>query len=104
MSKVSFKSLPLHSPALFPENIFDRIAENHPVRLVSAVVDALDINTILKIYKGGGCSAYHPRMMIKVLFYAYLSNTYSCRKIAKALTENIHFMYISGNSTPDFIR
>ena len=102
MSKVSFKSLPLLSPEFFPENIFDRIAENHPVRLVSAVVDALDINTLLKIYKGGGCSAYHPRMMIKVLFYAYLSNTYSCRKIAKALTENIHFMYISGNSTPDF--
>ena len=41
-------------------------------------------------------------MMIKVLFYSYLSNIYSCRKIAKALNENIHFMYISGNSTPDF--
>lgn len=102
MSKASFKPLSLHSPELFPENIFDRIAENHPVRLVSSVVDALDINTILKMYKGSGCSAYHPRMMIKVLFYAYLSNTYSCRKIAKALTENIHFMYISGNTTPDF--
>lgn len=40
--------------------------------------------------------------MIKVLFYSYLSNFYSCRKIAKALNENIHFMFISGNSTPDF--
>jgi hypothetical protein len=40
--------------------------------------------------------------MIKVLFYNYLSNVYSCRKIAKALSENIHFMNISGNSTPDF--
>lgn len=40
--------------------------------------------------------------MLKVLFYSYLSNTYSCPKIAKALTGNIHFMFISGNSTPDF--
>lgn len=41
-------------------------------------------------------------MMIKVLFYSYLSNVYSCRKIAKGLNENIHFMFIANNSTPDF--
>ncbi|MBK7739613.1 MAG: transposase [Saprospiraceae bacterium] len=36
------------------------------------------------------------------MFYSYLSNTYSFRKIAKALNENIHFMYLAGNTTPDF--
>lgn len=41
-------------------------------------------------------------MLLKVLFYAYLSNIYSCRKIAKALGENIYFMWLSGNSCPDF--
>ena len=102
MAKVIFKSQSINTPELFPINIFDKIPENHPVRLVDQVVNSLDINTILKKYKGGGTSAYHPRMMLKVLFYSYLSNTYSCRKIAKALTENIHFMFISGNSTPDF--
>ena len=102
MAKVVFKNQTGNSPELFPINIFDKIAEDHPVRLVNSVVDALDINEIIQKYKGGGTSAYHPRMMIKVLFYSYLSNVYSCRKIAKALTENIHFMYLSGNSTPDF--
>lgn len=102
MAKVVFKNQTGKSPELFPINIFDRIPDNHPVRLVDSVVDKLDISKILDLYKGGGCPAYHPRMMIKVLFYSYLSNVYSCRKIAKALTENIHFMYISGNSTPDF--
>ena len=102
MAKAVFKELPLQSPELFPENIFDKIPENHPVRLVNSVVDSLELSNIIKMYKGGGCSAYNPRMMIKVLFYSYFSNVYSCRKIAKALTENIHFMYISGNSTPDF--
>ena len=102
MAKASFKSGKGNSPELFPVNIFDKIPENHPVRLVDWVVDQLDISELMKTYKGGGCSAYHPRMMLKVLFYSYLSNVYSCRKIAKALEENIHFMYISNNSTPDF--
>ena len=102
MAKVVFKNHTGNSPELFPVNIFDKIPDNHPVRLVDTVVNSLDISDIVKKYKGGGTSAYHPRMMIKVLFYSYLSNVYSCRKIAKALNENIHFMFISGNSTPDF--
>ena len=102
MAKVVFKNQTGNTPELFPINIFDKIPDNHPVRLIDAVVNSLDISDIIKLYKGGGRSAYHPRMMIKVLFYSYLSNVYSCRKIAKALNENIHFMYISGNSTPDF--
>jgi transposase len=100
MAKVTFKIGSGSCPILFPENIFDKIPDNHPARLVNAVVDSLDISDIIASYKGGGCSAYHPRMMLKVLFYGYLSNVYSCRKIAKALHENIHFMYLSGNSTP----
>lgn len=100
--KVQFKSLPANSPSLFAENIFDKIAADHPVRLVNEVVNNLDIEHIVEQYKGGGTTSFHPRMMIKVLFYAYLSNTYSCRKIEKALQENIHFMWLSGNSLPDY--
>jgi transposase len=102
MAKALFKPLPLNSPELFPVNIFERIPENHPVHLISDVVDKLDISNIMAEYKGGGTTAFAPKMMLKVLFYSYLSNVYSCRKIAKALNENIYFMWISGNSTPDF--
>jgi transposase len=102
MAKIQFKQLPLNSPSLFPQDIFEKIAVNHPVRLVNEVVDRLDIDHIIKQYKGGGTTSFHPRMMIKVLFYAYTTNVYSCRKIEKALQENIHFMWLSGNSTPDY--
>lgn len=102
MSHITFKKLSGDQPELFPINIFDKIPQDHSVRLIDAVVDQLDISNLIKMYKGGGTSAYHPRMMLKVLFYAYLSNIYSCRKIAKALEENIYFMYLSGNSCPDF--
>lgn len=102
MAKVVFKELAGAQPTLFPQNILAKIAPNHPVRLVSEVVDNLDISCILSQYQGGGASSFHPRMMIKVLFYSYLSNVYSCRKIERALQENIHFMWISECSTPDF--
>lgn len=92
MAKALFKPLPLQSPELFPVNIFERIPENHPVHLISDVVDKLDISNIIAEYKGGGTTAFTPRMMLKVLFYSYLSNVYSCRKIAKTLNENIYFI------------
>lgn len=101
-TNLRFKALPANTPELFSENIFDRIASNHPVRLVNEVVDQLDIDPIIKQYKGGGTTSYDPRMLIKVLFYAYLCNIYSCRKIEKALQENICFLWLSGKSTPDF--
>ena len=102
MTKVIFKELASNQIVLFPENISDLISANHPVRLVNQVVDQLDISNILQQYVGGGTSSFHPRMMIKVLFYSYLSNIYSCRKIEKALHENIYFMWLSGKSYPDF--
>src|SRR5690606_28458411 len=98
--KVQFKALPANSPVLFPENVFDKIPDNHAGRLVNEVVDHLNIDHIRSQYKGGGTTSFHPRVMIKVLFYAYLNNIYSCRKIEKALQENIHFMWLSGNSLP----
>lgn len=100
--KVQFKALASNSPSLFPEDIFDKISADHPVRLVNQVVDNLNLDDIIQVYKGGGTTSYHPRMLIKVLFYAYLSNIYSCRKIEKALEQNIHFMWLSGHSTPDY--
>jgi transposase len=78
------------------------IPTTHPVRVVNQVVDLLNIDTLLTDYKGGGTSSFHPRLMLKVLVYAYLNNIYSSRKIARLLEENIHYMWLSGESRPDF--
>ncbi len=102
MAKIVFKELTSNQNVLFPSSLSDRIPPNHPVRVVNQVVDQLGIICLLSKYKGGGTSSYHPRMMLKVLFYGYLCNLYSCRKIEKALHENIHFMWLSGNNMPDF--
>ena len=102
MTKVSFKSEPDKFLTLFPENIFDKIDKNHPAKLVEILVNQLYIKDILQKYKGGGCSAYHPRTMIKIIFYSYLSNIYSCCKMALAVKENLSLMYLAGGTTPDF--
>jgi len=102
MSKIIFKELTSNQIVLFPSNLLDHIPENHPVLLVNQVVDNLNLDKVFCTYHTRGASSYHPRMLLKVLFYAYLCNIYSCRKIAQSLHENIYFIWLSGNSTPDF--
>jgi transposase len=102
MPKVIFKELTSAQSVLFPTNILEKIPAHHPVLLVDNIVNQLDLSLITKLYKGGGTSSFHPRMLVKVLFYAYLNNIYSCRKIAKSIKENIYFMWLAGNNEPDF--
>ncbi len=97
-----FKQYNQGQTELFPQRLDDYIGENDPVRLVNQVVDELDLTTLIQSYKGGGTSSFCPRMMTKVLFYAYMRNIYSCRKIEAALSENVHFLWLSGKQFPDF--
>ncbi|MBQ0739905.1 transposase, partial [Aquimarina celericrescens] len=74
---------------------------NHPVRIVNTILDGIDVSSLEATYKGGGTSSYHPKVLLKILVYAYLRNLYSSRKIEQALSENIHFMWLSGCIKPD---
>jgi transposase len=101
MKKVTFKEYSVGQMSLLPQRLEDLIPEEHLVRVVNAMLDRIDITPLLVHYKGGGASSYHPRMMLKVLVYAYSEKTYSSRRIAKALRENVNFMWISGGNKPD---
>jgi len=98
---VAFKAYQQHQAMLLPPSLDELISQGHPVRIVNQVLDKIDIDPLLKKYKGGGSSSFHPRMLLKVLVYSYINNTYSSRKIETALKENIHYMWLSGMSTPD---
>jgi transposase len=100
-TKVVFKGYNSQQLMLLPPSLDELIDTHHPVRVVEQVIEHIDIQPIINKYKGGGTSSYHPRMLLKVLVYAYLSNVYSSRKIEAALKENIHFMWLSGMSRPD---
>lgn len=87
---------------LLPTDLETQIPVKHLVRVVNSAIEKMDLSRLFAQYKGGGTSSYHPKMLLKVLIYAYTQQLYSSRKIAKALRENLYFMWLSGNQQPDF--
>ena len=79
MPKIHFRPYNPNQTVLFPQRIDEDIAENDPVRMVDALVKSLNLESFRKLYKESGRSPYHPRMMLKVVLYAYMNNVYSCR-------------------------
>lgn len=102
MAKVIYKYYNPNDNLLLPPCLGDYLPQNHPSRVVSAIIDRLDMSEIESGYKGGGTSSYNPRMLLKVIVYAYLNNVYSGRQMEKLLVENIAYMWLSGMQTPDF--
>lgn len=100
-SKVVFKDYINNQPLLLPPSLDELIEVNHPVRTVNSVIDQVNLTPLQESYKGGGTSSYHPRMLLKVLVYSYLCNTYSSRKIEEGVKSNIHFMWLAGMQQPD---
>jgi transposase len=70
--------------------------------VIDDVVNSLDLSCLYVNVRSEGNQPYHPKMMLKVLFYAYTSGIYSSRNIAKALGENLAFIYLAAWQRPDF--
>jgi transposase/endonuclease III len=85
---------------LLPPSLDELIAQNHPFILSTRCL-IINIEPLIAKYKAGGTSSFHPRMLLKVLVFAYINNIYSSRKIEEALQQNIYFMWLSAMSTPD---
>lgn len=103
MSRAVFKEYHQNQIRLLPVDLNDLIPQGHMVRVVDRAIDSMDMSVLYARYPGGGSSAYHPVMMLKVLVYAYASGIYSSRKIAKATRENIYFMWLTGSQVLDFM-
>lgn len=101
-AKPTFKPYTQAQPSLIPPSWDELIPAGHQVRVVNRAVEQIDLEPLLRKYKGGGTSSYQPGMMVKVLVYAYTQRIYSSRQIAKSLRENVNFMWLSGGNRPDF--
>jgi transposase len=100
-NRVKFKDYNQNQGVLFPVSLEDLIAQSHPVRVVNEVIDKINLSKLESEYSVIGSSSYHPRMLLKVLVFGYLNNTYSSRRIEASIKENIHFMWLAGMSRPD---
>jgi len=103
MAKLQFRSYINNQMVLFPQRIDKDIAEDDPVRILNALIDSLKLDNIYKLFSTAGRHSYHPRMMLKVILYAYMNNIYSCRHIESLLKRDIHFIWLAGYEQPDFI-
>lgn len=102
MAKLHFQDYNPKQIRLFPERLDQNIAKNDPVRILDRVVDGLRLDNFSKLYSVRGRSPYHPKMMLKVVLYAYMSNVYSCRKIEERVRRDVHFIWLAGGALPDF--
>jgi len=97
-----FKEIDRRSKYIFPESVEDWLPDDHLARFVVEIVDNLDIAHIENEYGGrGGIAAYHPRMLLSLIFYGYATGVFSSRKIEKATYDSVPFRYIAVNSHPD---
>jgi len=89
---------------LLPPSLQDWLPENHLVYFVGDVVDQIDLSDIESYYEDEdrGQPPYHPRMMTKILVYAYCVGVFSSRKIQKRLLEDVAFRVLAANNQPDF--
>lgn len=101
-TKIRFKSYNTGIISIFPVDLGEKIPQNAPVRLIDSIVDGLKLDKVIETYKDGGTTPYHPRVLLKVVFYAYMNNIYSCRRIASLLDRDFHYMWLSGGQTPSF--
>lgn len=97
----NFKDYNQQQNWLFPPSIEELIPLDHPVRVVNGVIEQLNLELLIKEYHKEGKPSYHPKMMLKVMVYAYMDNTYSSRKIEKAMRENINYMWLSAKQVAD---
>jgi transposase len=58
-----------------PPDLNELTAANHPVHVLKQVLKKVDITELVRQYKPRGTKSHHPRMLLKVLAYAYLNHT-----------------------------
>ena len=102
-TKLHTKSYSNNDRLFFLLNPNEDIAENDPVRVVDAVVESLDLREFKKLYRERGRCPYHPKMMLKIILYAYMNNVYSCRKIERQVQRDIHYIWLASQERPDFV-
>jgi len=86
---------------LLPPSVQDWLPEDHLARFVVDIVSQINLRSITDQYGGRGSKAYHPRMLLSLLFYGYATGVFSSRKIEMATYDSVAFRFIAANNHPD---
>ncbi len=89
---------------LLPECLDDWVAEENPVRVIDAFVDALDLAGLG--FDGvepaaTGRPAFHPSVLLKLYIYGYLNRVQSSRRLEREAGRNLELLWLLGRLVPD---
>ena len=87
---------------LLPPDVREWLPEGHLSHHISDLVDGLDLTAFYAGYEGDGRrnAPYEPRMLVKVLLYAYATGVFSSRGIARKLEEDVAFRVLAAGNFP----
>ncbi|MEI8209560.1 MAG: transposase [Methylococcales bacterium] len=99
---IPFKSSPVefNQHLLFPTNIFDLLAKDHECYLYADLFQQIDTSSLENLYSVKGQHAYHPKLIVSILIYAYSHGVFSSRQIEKRCNEDLSFMFIAQMNCP----
>lgn len=99
-----FKTSPsaFNQHVLFPSNIFTLLPDDHECHLYKDIFSQLDTSELEKSYSFIGQNAYHPKLIVSILIYAYSRGIFSSREIEKRCNEDLSFMLIAEMNCPNF--
>ena len=100
----TFRSYDQGQSFLLPPSLDDWLPEGHTARFVSEVVDdMLDLTAIYASYTNTtGAPPFDPRMMLKLVIYAYSTGVTSSREIERRCQVDVAFRWLSANTAPDY--
>lgn len=87
---------------LLPESLDEYIAEDNPVRVIDAFIEALDLGAL------GFCTnpadtgrpSYHPALLLKIYLYGYLNRIQSSRRLERESQRNVELMWLTRAPSP----
>lgn len=91
---------------LMPPHLEEMISPDHSVRYVAAFVDELDKaawSGVGVTPEGDvlGAPAYHPRLLLSVWLYGFVTGVRSSRRLEAACREQLPYLWLTGLQTPD---
>ena len=96
---------PRSQALLLPPSVEDYVPEDHPVRVIDAFVDSLNLSEMgfRKAQTAHtGRRPYHPGDLLKLYIYAYLNQTSSTRRLEKECHRNLEVLWLMKQLAPDF--
>ena len=97
----NFRPIDRDTGFLLPPSVDEWLPEKHLARFVVEVIDALDLSTMSRSYRGAGSASYHPKLLLGILVYGYATGVFSSRKLERATYDSVAFRFIASNDHPD---